>query len=156
QWTSIQRCPTTVNENGSAVGTRPVCLIRSPGARGHQRSVSVARVVANARIRRKSAAQAPAAAPRAPVPAVPPGPGSPGAGAASFERSATSPPVPPGRLRGCDSVTGPMPERGSPEALFWKAILVAGVVGLLYLTLHIVLLALVALVLAAAMIPLAD
>src|SRR5258706_3248892 len=49
-----------------------------------------------------------------------------------------------------------MPERGSLDALFWKALLVAGALWLLYLALHIVLLALVALVLAAAMLPLAD
>src|SRR5258706_13853410 len=49
-----------------------------------------------------------------------------------------------------------MSERGSLDALFWKALLVAGALWLLYLALHIVLLALVALVLAAAMLPLAD
>src|SRR6266705_1798762 len=49
-----------------------------------------------------------------------------------------------------------MPERGSLDALFWKALLVAGALWLLYLCLDIVLLTLSALVLAAAILPLAD
>src|SRR2546426_5025838 len=49
-----------------------------------------------------------------------------------------------------------MPERGSLDGLFWKALLVAGALWLLYLCLDIVLLTLSALVLAAAILPLAD
>src|SRR5438094_281777 len=49
-----------------------------------------------------------------------------------------------------------MPERGSLDALFWKALLVAGALWLLYLCLDIVLLTLIAIVLAAAILPLAD
>src|SRR5207247_4263810 len=49
-----------------------------------------------------------------------------------------------------------MPERGSLDALFWKALFVAGALWLLYLCLDIVLLTLSAIVLAAAILPLAD
>lgn len=49
-----------------------------------------------------------------------------------------------------------MPERGTAEALFWKALLVAGALWLIYLSLDLVLLALVALMIAAAILPLAD
>ncbi len=49
-----------------------------------------------------------------------------------------------------------MPERGSLDALFWKTLLVAGVLWLLYLSLDIVLLALISIVVAAAILPLAD
>jgi predicted PurR-regulated permease PerM len=49
-----------------------------------------------------------------------------------------------------------MPERGSLDAVFWKALLVAGTLWLLYLCLDIVLLTLFSIVLAAAILPLAD
>jgi len=49
-----------------------------------------------------------------------------------------------------------MPERGSAEALFWKALLVAGGLWLVYLSLDVILLALCALIIAAAILPLAD
>lgn len=49
-----------------------------------------------------------------------------------------------------------MPERGTVEALFWKALLLFAVLGLVYLNLQLVLLAVVALVVAAAILPLAD
>src|SRR3989338_4757926 len=49
-----------------------------------------------------------------------------------------------------------MPERGTGEVLFWKALLVAGTLWLIYLSLDLVLLALVALMIAAAILPLAD
>jgi predicted PurR-regulated permease PerM len=49
-----------------------------------------------------------------------------------------------------------MTERGSLDALFWKALLVAGGLWLLYLCLDIVLLTLLAIVIAAALLPLAD
>jgi len=49
-----------------------------------------------------------------------------------------------------------MPERGSAESLFWKALLVLAVLGVVYINLQLVLLALVAVVLAAAILPLAD
>ncbi len=49
-----------------------------------------------------------------------------------------------------------MPERGSLDALFWKTLLVVGTLWLLYLCLDIVLLALIAIVVAAAILPLAD
>jgi predicted PurR-regulated permease PerM len=49
-----------------------------------------------------------------------------------------------------------MPERGTVEALFWKALLLFAALGLVYLNLQLVLLAVVALVVAAAILPLAD
>ena len=49
-----------------------------------------------------------------------------------------------------------MAERGSLDALLWKVPLVAGLLWLLYLSLNIVLLALISIVLAAALLPLAD
>src|SRR5256712_975410 len=49
-----------------------------------------------------------------------------------------------------------MPERGSVEALFWKALLVVGGLWLIYLSLDVVLLALSALIVASAILPLAD
>jgi predicted PurR-regulated permease PerM len=49
-----------------------------------------------------------------------------------------------------------MPERGSAESLFWKALLVFAALGLIYLNMQLVLLAVVALVVAAAILPLAD
>src|SRR5205809_4181872 len=49
-----------------------------------------------------------------------------------------------------------MPERGSAEALFWKALLVGGGLWLIYLCLDVILLALSALIIAAALLPLAD
>lgn len=49
-----------------------------------------------------------------------------------------------------------MPERGSLDALFWKTLLVAGTLWSLYVCLDIVLLALIAMVVAAAILPLAD
>ena len=49
-----------------------------------------------------------------------------------------------------------MPERGSAEALFWKALLVVGGLWLIYLSLDVILLALCALIIAAAILPLAD
>ena len=49
-----------------------------------------------------------------------------------------------------------MPERGSLDALLWKVPLVAGCLWLLYLSLDLVLLALISIVLAAAILPLAD
>jgi len=49
-----------------------------------------------------------------------------------------------------------MPERGTVEALFWKALLVFGALWLVYLNLQLVLLAVVAIVIAAAILPLAD
>ena len=49
-----------------------------------------------------------------------------------------------------------MPERGSAEALFWKALLVGGGLWLIYLSLDVILLALCALIIAAAILPLAD
>lgn len=49
-----------------------------------------------------------------------------------------------------------MAERSSLDALLWKVPLVAGLLWLLYLSLNIVLLALISIVLAAALLPLAD
>src|SRR5881628_3883793 len=49
-----------------------------------------------------------------------------------------------------------MPDRGSLDALLWKTLLVAGLLWLLYLSLNIVLLALISIVVAAAILPLAD
>src|SRR3989442_20938 len=49
-----------------------------------------------------------------------------------------------------------MPERGSLDALLWKVPFVAGCLWLLYLSLDIVLLTLISIVLAAAILPLAD
>src|SRR2546425_4163615 len=49
-----------------------------------------------------------------------------------------------------------MPERGTAEALFWKALLVGGGLWLIYLSLDVILLALCALIIAAAILPLAD
>jgi len=49
-----------------------------------------------------------------------------------------------------------IPERGSAEALFWKALLVGGGLWLIYLSLDVILLALCALIIAAAILPLAD
>jgi predicted PurR-regulated permease PerM len=49
-----------------------------------------------------------------------------------------------------------MPERSSPDALLWKALLVAAALWLLYLSLSFVVVTLVALMLAAALLPLAE
>ena len=49
-----------------------------------------------------------------------------------------------------------MPERGTIESLFWKGILLFAALGIVYINLQLVLLALVALVVAAAILPLAD
>jgi len=49
-----------------------------------------------------------------------------------------------------------MAERSSLDALLWKVPLVAGLIWLIYLSLNIVLLALISIVLAAALLPLAD
>jgi predicted PurR-regulated permease PerM len=49
-----------------------------------------------------------------------------------------------------------MPERGSAETLLFKALLVAGALWLLYLSLDVVLLTLISLMIAAAILPLAD
>jgi predicted PurR-regulated permease PerM len=49
-----------------------------------------------------------------------------------------------------------MPERGSLDALFWKAILLAAVLWVLYRSPYFVVIALLSLILAAAMMPIAD
>src|SRR3989442_20939 len=120
---SIQRCPMTVKENGSERGIAPVRRIRSPEARCHQRSLSVARVIARDRTRRNSDAAAAIAAVLAPPCGRSAGRVSSGSAPLSFPTSFSMPPARPLGFQRCDSVSGSSraSSPGGSDARTWLA-----------------------------------